>query len=75
MQLLFSEEFSQNQLTQVFTISQVSDNLYHAKSLSETIILWKHKETWEGVTNLEESMLIQSIGISIDKYFKNLKTP
>jgi hypothetical protein len=74
MQLLFSRGFSQNQLTQVFNISQVSDNLYHAKSLSETIILWKLNEVWEGVTNVEESTLIQAIGISIDKYLTTLKT-
>jgi len=73
MRLLFSEEFSQNQHLQVFSISQVSENLYHAKSLVETIILWKHKEAWEGVTNLEGSKLIQAIGKSIDKYFRNLK--
>jgi hypothetical protein len=75
MHLLFPEEFSQNQLTEVFTISQISDNLYQAKSLSETIILWKHNKVWEGVTNSEESQLIQAVGISIDKYFKALKTP
>jgi hypothetical protein len=68
MQILFSAEFSQNKNSQSFTIYQLSDNLFQAKSPTEIITLWKNKKVWEGVTNLEESDLIEQIGRSIDTY-------
>jgi hypothetical protein len=68
MQILFSAEFSQNQASQLFTVYQLSDNLFQAKSLSEIITLWKNQKVWEGVTNLEGSDLIEQIGKSIDAH-------
>jgi len=68
MQALFSSEFSQNQFTELFTIYQISKNLFQAKSSSQVIVLWKTKDGWDGATNEDEPVLIVSIGKAIDKH-------
>jgi hypothetical protein len=42
--------------------------LYQAKSDTQIIVLWKTENSWEGVTNHNESVLIEEIGNAIDKY-------
>jgi hypothetical protein len=69
MDVLFSTEFSHNQETHIFIIHQISDNLFQAKSPSQIIMLWKIKESWEGVTNNDEPAFIEYIGAAIDKHF------
>ena len=69
MQILFSAEFFHNQLAELFTVYQLSDNLFEAKSTVEIIILWKNNTNWEGVTNVGEPVLIEHIGKAIDSHF------
>lgn len=68
MDELFSQKFSRNSLSQLFTIYRLSDNLFQAKSASEIIMLWKTGDTWEGVTNVEEDVFIEHIGKAIDNH-------
>lgn len=71
MQPLFSSEFSQNQFTELFTIYQISQNLFQAKSSNQVIVLWKTNHGWDGATNQDEPVLIVSIGKAIDKYLNS----
>lgn len=68
MDELFSQKFSRNNLSQLFTIYRLSDNLFQAKSAQEIIMLWKTGDTWEGVTNVEEAVFIEQIGKAIDNH-------
>ena len=74
MQMLFYAEFSHNNNTQQFTVFQLSENLFQAKSSKEIVMLWKIKNNWEGVTNTDESDFLEYIGAAIDNHFSTLKT-
>jgi hypothetical protein len=74
MQELFSEDFSEQDVNNVFTIYQLSNNLYQAQNGAQIIILWKVNNRWEGVCNKDEGHMIESIGAAIDRYLQKATT-
>jgi len=66
---LFSADLLYNGLKQSFSVYQLADNLYQAKSSLEVVVLWKKDNNWEGTGNIEETSLIELIGSAIDKHF------
>ncbi len=69
MEILFSEEFSEGNLKELFTVFRVNNNLYQAKSDMQVIVLWQVDSRWEGVCSTSDASLIQTIGSSIDKFY------
>ena len=68
MQELFSREFSGEDQTELFTIYEVEENLFQARSARQIIVLWKVNQKWEGASNQSASLLISAIGTAIDNY-------